>query len=120
MTTRQEKVRELLKVEISDILRREARDPRIGFVTITDAEVTPDLLHARVFVSVLGTDEEREATLEALRSAGGFVRSEFAKRVSMKIIPEIEFRFDESIEHGARIFELLEHIRREESGEEPA
>lgn len=117
MTTRQEKVKVLLKEEVSDIIRRELKDPRIGFVTVTDAEVTPDMSYAKVFVSVLGTDEQRQATMQALRSAKGFVRSEFAKRAAMKSIPEIDFRFDESIEHGARIMELLESIKREESGE---
>lgn len=118
MTTRQERVKELLKEEISDIIRRELKDPRVGFVTITGVDVTPDLAHAKIFVSVLGSEEQRNSTLKALRSAKGFVRREFAKRATMKSIPEIDFRFDESIEHGARIFELLESIKQEESGEE--
>lgn len=118
MTTRQEKVRELLKAEVSEIIHRELKDPRIGFVTVTDTDVSPDLSHARIFISVLGSEDERNATMKALRSASGFVRTEFAKRAAMKSIPQIEFRFDESIEHGARIFELLENIKREESGEE--
>jgi ribosome-binding factor A len=118
VTQRQQKVGELLKSEISEIIRRELRDPRVGFVTVTDAEITPDMSHARVFVSVLGSDEERAATMKALRRASGFIRSEFARRVSMKTVPEIEFRFDKSIEQGARIFELLENIKREEEGGE--
>jgi len=118
MTTRQQKVGELLKEEISDIIRRELKDPRVGFVTVTDAEVSADLSHARVYVSVLGSEQEKEATMKALRSASGFVRSEFARRAGMRTTPEIDFRFDESIEHGAHIFELLEQIKREESTNE--
>jgi len=117
MTARQQKVGELLKSEVSDIIQRELRDPRIGFVTVTDAEVSADLSHAKVFVSVLGDENQKKATMKALQGAAGFVRSEFAKRAQMKTVPEIEFRFDESIEHGARIFELLEGIKREQGGE---
>jgi ribosome-binding factor A len=120
MTTRQEKVKELLKAEISDILRREMKDPRLGFVTVTDAEVTADMRQAKIFVSVLGTEEEQKNTMKGLKSAEGFVRSEFAKRARMKTIPEIQFRFDESIEHGIRIFELLEQIKKEENEGESA
>lgn len=120
MTTRQEKVKELLKEEISDILRREIRDPRLGFVTITDTEVTADLRHAKIYVSVLGGEEERKATMKCLKSAEGFVRTEFAKRARMKVTPEIQFRFDESVDKGVRIFEILQQIKQEEEHNEEA
>ncbi|HOK55618.1 MAG TPA: 30S ribosome-binding factor RbfA [Armatimonadota bacterium] len=115
MSTRQEKVGELLKVEISQMLQRELKDPRIGFVTITDVEVSPDLRHARVFVSIMGEEEERQASMKALKSASGFIRSELGKRLRMRVTPDVEFRIDSSIEQGARIFELLEQIKRNES-----
>ena len=118
MTTRQEKVKELLRAEISEIIRRELKDPRVGFVTIIDVEVTSDLKQAKVFVSVLGSDEEQKKTMKALRCASGFIRSEFAKRVAMKTVPEIEFCVDETVKYGAKIFELLEKIKREDSGKE--
>lgn len=112
---RRERVEELIVREVSEILRREVKDPRIGFVTVTEAEVSPDLRQARVFVSVLGSDEERAATLRGLNSAAGFIRGQFGKRVTMRVIPEFTFKLDTAIERGARIFELLEQIRREEA-----
>lgn len=111
MTTRQERVRALLKTEISDILRRELKDPRLGFVTITDAEVSKDLRHARVYVSVYGDEKEKEQNLAVLQGAAGYIRGEFGRRAFMKVIPEISFKLDTSVEHGARIFELLQQVK---------
>ena len=114
MTTRQEKIEELLKVEISDIIRRELKDPRLGFITITDAEVTKDFRHAKVYISVLGDEKAKEESLAVLQRAAGFIRGEFGRRAYMKTIPEITFKMDTSVEQGARIFELLEQERRHE------
>jgi ribosome-binding factor A len=111
---RQRKVQELLVQEISQIIRRELKDPHVGFVTITDAEVSPDLRHARVFYSVLGDQSQREETGKALNRAAGFIRGEFARRASMRYVPEIRFHFDTSVERGARIHELLEQVKRED------
>lgn len=105
--------------EISDILRREVRDPRVGFVTVTDASVSPDLRHAQVFVSVLGTDEEQQESLKAMNRAAGFVRAEFARRATLRYTPDIVFRKDIAIEHGARINELLSQVEREKRDAEP-
>lgn len=118
VTTRQQRVNEQLKVEISEIIQRELKDPRLGFITITDAEVSPDLRRARVFVSVMGDERQQSDSLKALKSAAGFVRGELGKRMRMRIIPEIDFRIDTSIEHGARIFELLQQIKKDDSEEE--
>ena len=115
MTTRQAKIVELLKEEISEILRRELKDPRLGFVTITDAEISPDLRHAKVFVSVLGTDQERQENMALLKKAERFIRQAMAKRLSMKVLPEIHFFLDTSVDHGVRIFELLDQIKRDEN-----
>jgi len=117
MTTRQKKVGELLRTEISDIIQREIKDPRLGFVTVTEVDVTPDMRIARVFVSVMGEHDEQDAALAVLNKARGFVRLEIGKRITMRITPEIEFRLDRSIEHGARIFELLQQIKQDESEE---
>lgn len=114
MTTRQEKVEELLKQEISDIIRRELKDPRLGFITITDAEVTKDLRHAKVYVSVMGDEQAKEQTLSILQRAAGFMRGEFGRRAHLKVIPEITFKMDTSIEQGARIFELLQQEKHHE------
>ena len=106
--------------EISEIVRRELQDPRIGFVTITDAEVTPDLRHARVYFSVLGSDEQKEETGKALNRAAGFIRSEFARRAQMRYVPDLRFEFDSSVERGARISYLLEQVRQDEQRTEGA
>jgi len=100
---------------VSDIVRREVKDPRIGFLTITGAEVSPDMRHARVFVTILGTAEEQAEGLKGLQSAARFIRREFGRRCDLRVTPEIEFRFDVAIQHGARMFDLLEKIKREES-----
>src|SRR5579883_2517405 len=113
-STRQRKVQELLVHEISEIVRRELGDPRIGFVTITDAEVSADLRHARVYFSVLGNEEQKADAAKALNRAAGFVRSEFARRAQMRYVPEIRFEFDSSVERGARIGYLLEQVRENE------
>lgn len=113
-TQRQRRVQELLVQEISEIIRRELKDPHIGFVTITDAEVSPDLRHAKVFYSVLGDPSSQEETGKALNRAAGFVRGEFGRRAQMRFVPEIRFFFDPSVERGARIQELLEQAKRQD------
>jgi ribosome-binding factor A len=114
---RKERLEELLRREISDIIHREVKDPRIGFVTVTDAEVTKDLSYAKVFVSVLGTLEQQEATLKGLNSATRFIRGEFGHRIKLRQVPEISFRFDTAIQQGARIHELLEQVKHEETSD---
>jgi len=110
MTMRQEKVQEQLVQEISELIRREIRDPRVGFVTLTGAEITRDLRHAKVFVSVLGDETARVESLKALNKASGLLRGEFARRAHLRVAPDLEFRFDEGIERGQRIFELLHSV----------
>jgi ribosome-binding factor A len=107
---RSQRVSDLLREEIADIIMRRLKDPRLGFVTVTGVDITEDLKIARVFVSVL-KEEERETTLDILNSAKSFIRSEVAKRVRMKTIPSIIFMIDESIEYGARIDRLLKEIK---------
>jgi ribosome-binding factor A len=119
-TQRQRRVQELLIQEISDIVRREVKDPRIGFVTFTDAEISPDLRNARVYVSSISGAEALEAALKGLNSASGFIRHEFARRASLRFTPTIEFRADTSIQRGARIQEVLAGLRAEEThGSDP-
>jgi ribosome-binding factor A len=117
MTTRQQKVEELIKIEVSDIIQREMKDPRMGFVTVTGVDTSPDLRYARVYFSVLGDETQKKGSMKALKSAAGFVRAELGKRIRMRTIPEIEFRFDTTIEEGARIFELLQKIKQDEPDE---
>lgn len=115
---RADRVKELLRQEISQLIQEEIKDPRIGFATVTDVELSQDLRHAKVFVSVYGDEESRKETLKGLQSASGFVRNEIGKRIRMKHVPEILFRFDQSIERGARISELLHQIHDEDKDNE--
>jgi ribosome-binding factor A len=106
---RSQRVSHLLKEEVSDIIMNRVKDPRLGFLTVTDVDVTDDLKMARIYISIL-KEEERQATLDILNSAKPFIRSELGKRVRMKFIPSIEFRLDTSIQYGARIDRLLKDI----------
>jgi ribosome-binding factor A len=110
MENRQKRLGELLKHEISDLILREIKDPRIGFVSITEVEVSADLKHAKVFVSVLGSESERKASIAGLKSATGFVRREIGERLRLKYVPELIFLYDNSIERGAHILELIDSL----------
>lgn len=119
MSRRTKQVGEFLREELTDIIRREVRDPRVGFMSLTRVDVTPDLRTARAYVSVLGTDKEREDTLEALRSAAGFIRYHLKPRLRTRQIPSIEFRDDRSMEHAAEIAETLASLKRGVRASEP-
>ncbi len=110
MSRRTQQVGGFLREELTDIIRREVKDPRIGFFSLTRVDVSPDLRLARVFVSVLGTDEERTATLAALRSAAGFIRHHLRPRLRMRQIPDLEFRDDRSMEHAEQIGRTLREL----------
>jgi ribosome-binding factor A len=112
---RQERISDQIKEEISRMLLREIRDPRIGFVTITGTSVSPDLRNARVFVSVLGAPEVREDSLRALNSAAGFLRRSLFKRLRLRHSPVLEFVLDDSLDRGERIERLLDDIHRGET-----
>lgn len=111
MSNRASRVAEIIKEEISLMLEYEVKDPRVGLVTITDVEVSPDLRHAKAFFSTLEKSEKKEQTLAGLESAKGYIRRELGKRLRMKYIPEIEFHFDLSIEKGMRIAEIIHKIK---------
>ena len=111
-----EKVQEFIKQEISQIILTELKDPRIGFVTVTRVEVSGDLRHAKVLISLMGSSEQKEATLQGLQRALGFMRSEVGKRLRLKMIPELSLAVDESLDHSVRIQKLLDEIKQEESG----
>lgn len=104
------RLREQFKVETSAILQREMKDPRIGFVSVTDVELSADLRHAKIFVSVLGDAEAKTRTMAGLASAQGFIRTELARRIRLRHVPEVLFRMDESIERGARVERLLRQV----------
>ena len=112
---RPEQVAETLRQVIAQGLAREVRDPRIGFVTVTGVLVTSDLSHARIMVSVPGEDTEQTRALEGLQSAARFLRARAARALSTHSVPELQFELDKGLAHAARINELLEEIRREET-----
>ncbi len=114
METRQKRLGELLKKEISDMLTRGIKDPRIGFVSITSIEVSGDLRHAKVFVSVYGSEQERKSTVAGLKSAAGYIRKELGQRLRVRRVPEISIIYDESLERGSRILELIDSVVPEE------
>jgi ribosome-binding factor A len=110
-----DRIEEQLRIELSEIIEREIQDPRIGLTTVTAVKVSPDLRHARIFVTVLGDSTQRKKALEGLRSAASFVRRSLSKRLHhMRRIPELSFDYDEAVEKGMRIEELLEQIKHEE------
>ncbi|MEW6118318.1 MAG: 30S ribosome-binding factor RbfA [Nitrospirota bacterium] len=114
---RSQRLNILLREEIADIIMKKIKDPRLGFVTVTDVELSDDLKIAKVFISVL-KEEDQELSLEILNSAKGLIRSEVSKRVRVKFIPTLEFRIDTSIARGDRIDRLLNEIREKGSREE--
>ena len=110
-----DRIEEQLRIELSEILEREIQDPRVGLATITHVKVSPDLRHARVFVTVLGDETQRKKTLEGLRSAASYARHSLSKRLHhLKRIPELTFDYDEAVEKGMRIQQLLEQIKHED------
>ncbi len=102
------------------LIQRGMKDPRLGFVTVTRAEVSPDLHHAKIFVSILGTPEEQEASMQALASAAGFLRHELGSRLTMRYIPSLQFRSDISIAHSDRIAQLLNQLEAEGGSAAPS
>jgi len=107
-TARMRRVNEVIREVLGAAITTEMKDPRIGFVTVTDVDTSADLRAARVYVSVLGNEDEREKTLEGLRSAHGFLQSKIGDELSMKRTPTLTFHYDESVERGARLSRLLD------------
>ncbi|MGI6035799.1 MAG: 30S ribosome-binding factor RbfA [Limnochordia bacterium] len=104
------RVREAMKKEIGDILQREIKDPGLGFVTLTDVEVSKDLRYVNAYVSVYGSQESKKESMEALERATGFIRTEIGKRIRLRYTPEISFHFDDSMERSERIFRILKEV----------
>lgn len=111
MTQRTERVGDLLRSELADLLRREIRDPRVGLASISSVEVARDFSHAKVRVSVLGTEAERLAAVAALDGAKGFLRRELSRRVSLRTTPELHFELDRGAERSQQMATILEGLR---------
>lgn len=117
MSVRQERLAEAIKQELSEILRV-MRDPRIGMVSVVSVDVSRDLRHAKVYVSVFGNEDQEDGTFAALEKARGYIRSELAKRLRVRYTPEILFHPDDSIAHGARVAHLLRSLAEEQGGDD--
>lgn len=102
-----ERLNEQLKREITTILRNEVKDPRVGWATVTAARVTPDLSLARIFVSILGEEAEKEEALAGLRAAASFIRTELGRSLRLRRVPELRFEIDRSLDYAMRIERLL-------------
>lgn len=108
---RPERVAELVRQTVAEFLTGEVRDPRIGFVTVTGVEVSPDLSHAKVRVSVMGDDEARSKSLEGLGSAARYLRAQLAKGLPLRVTPELHFELDKGLEHAQRIDRVLKELK---------
>jgi ribosome-binding factor A len=107
-SARMRRVDEAMRAVLSDAISMELKDPRVGFITVTGVKTSPDLRHARVYVSVLGDDAERAASLDGLQAAQGFLQARVARSLRLKHTPALSFGYDESIDRGMRISELLD------------
>lgn len=108
---RPERLAELIRQTVAAFLTGSVRDPRIGFVTVTSVEVSADLGHARVWVSIMGTEEERARSLEGLGSAARFLRAQLSRELQLRTTPELHFDLDRGLEHSARIDEVLRKLK---------
>jgi ribosome-binding factor A len=114
---RPDRVAEAIREAVATFLAEGVKDPRVtGLVTVTGVDVTRDLRHARVHVSILGTEEQKKETLEGLESVAGHLRAKLGRVLRLRVTPELEFRYDTSIAHAARIDSLLEQIRSDQAG----
>ena len=117
MSRRTDRLNSLLRDELSVLIQREVRDPRVGtLVSVTAVETATDLQTARVFVSVLGDKKEREASVKALNTASGFLRKKLSERVEMRQVPSLQFMADKSIEEGQKLLALIDQVASESKG----
>ncbi|HIV75739.1 MAG TPA: 30S ribosome-binding factor RbfA [Candidatus Pseudogracilibacillus intestinigallinarum] len=107
---RTNRVAEQMKKELGEIINQKIKDPRVGFVTVTDVDLTNDLQIATVYISVYGDEAEKEASLIGLSKASGFIRTEVGRRIRLRKVPEISFKFDEAHEYGNRIDAILRQL----------
>jgi len=110
---RSDRIAESIREEISSILLQEINDPRIQFVSVMRVEVSADLQHAKIFVSIIGSDDKKQEAFEGLKSARGFIQRKLGKRIRLRYTPEISFKMDTSVDEGMHIYELLQEIKNE-------
>jgi len=111
MSHRPERLAEAIKQEVSDLIRDEIKDPRIGFATITGVDVSSDLKYAKIYVSILGNADARGQAMTALKKATGFIRTELGRRIRLRHVPDISFKLDESLDNGDKVLKLLDEVK---------
>jgi ribosome-binding factor A len=112
--SRSQRVTEQIRRELAELIRLEVKDPRVGFITLTDVEITPDYAHAKVFFTSMTGAEGLDEILVGLRRASGFLRRELGKRVRIHTTPELHFHYDKSVEEGSRLSQLIDTVVRED------
>ena len=110
-----ERINELIRDELSDIIRREIKDPRLGWVTVTRVQISGDLRYVKVYISVLGDEEARVASMGVLHGAASFLRRQLGGRIQLRYTPELAFRYDPSIEEGVRLDQLMDRFAAEKT-----
>ncbi len=119
MTYRIEQVNKLIRRELSELLQRQVKDPRLGaFIAVTEVSTSPDLKYAKVFISNIGSEEENREILGVLAAASGFLRNEMSRRLKLRRIPELSFRWDDSIRHGDHILKLIDQATGDNAAEQ--
>lgn len=111
--TRQERVEELIREEVCDILREKVSDPRIGFVSVTDVKISPDFENASIYVSIYGDEKKKKEAMDGLYSATGFIRGELGHMLELRLTPKINFVRDDSIERGSNVLALMSKLEHE-------
>lgn len=112
--TRQERIEELIRQEVCEILRAKVNDPRVGFVSVTGVDISPDLENAYIYVSILGDEKQKQEAIKGLYSATKFIRGELGKRLELRLTPNIRFFRDDSLERGSRVLSLINKLEKDE------
>jgi len=119
MSRRTERLNHLIRHEVTDLLQREAKDPRLAvLVTVTRVSISSDLRYARIFISVMGTEEEKTAAMAALQAATGFLRRELSHRLSLRHSPELSFWYDDTMEKAGHVLQLIHDVSNESGGQQ--
>jgi len=109
-----ERLNHLIRDEISELLQRQVKDPRLGgFITVTRVSTSPDLRHAKIFISIMGNEDEKRECLKGLAAASGFLRRELGSRLTLRRTPELSFHYDDSIEQGTHVLQLITQVANE-------
>ena len=112
--SRSQRVAEQIRRDLAELIRLEVKDPRVGFITLTDVEITPDYAHAKVYFTSMRGEEGLDEILTGLHRASGFLRRELGKRVRIHTLPELQFQYDSSVERGSRLSQLIDQVVRDD------